>query len=348
MYVQKRGDKFRFFETYIDPRTRLRKTASVTMDRNTVKSRVRAQELLNARIRKLTTEPGKSTPMTLKELYEAYFEYQEAHVSQQTVRIDRFASVGIMELLGEDTDINTLDARYITSKLDGSGETPTRKNYRLKHIRKLLRWAHQYDYVHDISYLSKIKKYKDNERSRREYKYLENDELRQLLDAMTVEKYKVLTEFLALTGLRIGEALALTKDDIDIDARTISVTKSFSHVTREVGSAKTEDSNRVIRIQTELLPLMEKVLPDCFKRIDYDSYRKYLKETTEKVIGRELTPHALRHTHTSLLAASGVPLDVISRRLGHHDSKITTDIYMHITSKMKDRDAALLDAIRIM
>ena len=200
MYVQKRGDKFRFFETYIDPRTRLRKTASVTMDRNTVKSRVRAQELLNARIRKLTTEPGKSTPMTLKELYEAYFEYQEAHVSQQTVRIDRFASVGIMELLGDDTDVNMLDARYITAKLDGSGETPTRKNYRLKHIRKLLRWAHQYNYVHDIGYLSKIKKYKDNERSRREYKYLENDELRQLLDAMTVEKYKVLTEFLAQIG----------------------------------------------------------------------------------------------------------------------------------------------------
>ena len=126
MYVQKRGDKFRFFETYIDPRTRLRKTASVTMDRNTVKSRVRAQELLNARIRKLTAEPSKSSRMTLKELYEAYFVYQEAHVTPQTVKVDRLASGGVLELLGEDTDVNMLDARYITAKLDGSGETPTR------------------------------------------------------------------------------------------------------------------------------------------------------------------------------------------------------------------------------
>lgn len=83
-------------------------------------------------------------------------------------------------------------------------------------------------------------------------------------------------------------------------------------------------------------------------RVHYDSYRQYLGDMTQKIVGRRLTPHALRHTHTSLLAEQGVTLEAISRRLGHADSEITKKIYLHVTEKMKEKDNLELDAVNIL
>lgn len=347
MYCQKRGDKYRFYESYRDPKTKLWKTVSITMDRDTQKSRKQASDALNARIRRLKAQPVQNTPVTLSALCDAYIAHQRAHVAPQTVIGDEKALKAVREMLGDDTPINDIDARMITETLDNSGETPTRRNYRLKHIKKLFRYAYQFDYI-NADFTGKLKRYKDDEKARRELKYFEPDELTLLLDDMKVEKYKLLTRFLALTGLRIGEALALTQDDIDTNARTITVNKSLSLVTMEIGSTKTDDSNRVIFIQCELLPIVEALPPDVFRNIQYHAYNKYLKENSLRVIGRALSPHSLRHTHTSLLAAAGFPLDAISRRLGHHDSDITRDIYLHVTKKMQDKDAALLDHIFLL
>jgi integrase len=48
-----------------------------------------------------------------------------------------------------------------------------------------------------------------------------------------------------------------------------------------------------------------------------------------------LTPHSLRHTHTSLLAEAGVPLQEIMDRLGHKDDTTTKQVYLHVTKTRK-------------
>ena len=48
-----------------------------------------------------------------------------------------------------------------------------------------------------------------------------------------------------------------------------------------------------------------------------------------------LTPHSLRHTHTSLLAEAGVGLAEIMDRLGHKDDATTKAVYLHVTKTMK-------------
>jgi integrase len=53
------------------------------------------------------------------------------------------------------------------------------------------------------------------------------------------------------------------------------------------------------------------------------------------VINTELTPHSLRHTHTSLLAQAGVSLPEIMDRLGHKDEDTTKNVYLHVTKDMK-------------
>ena len=49
-----------------------------------------------------------------------------------------------------------------------------------------------------------------------------------------------------------------------------------------------------------------------------------------------------------VMAEADVPLPIVSRQLGHHDSKVTADIYMHVTEERKKKDASLLDNVRIM
>lgn len=347
MYSQTRNGKTRFFESYID-RNNMRRVVSVTMDKDTKYTRKTAQERLNARISELKGNTDNVKHMSLSSLCAAYIASQQANVAPQTALSDKRALNAIIDILGEDTDINTIDARMIIERLDATGEPPKRKNYRLRNIKKLFRWAYRMDYIEDVGFLDKIVKYKDDERSRRSGKYIEPDELPLVLDAMDKKKYRQITEFLALTGLRIGEALALTADDFDMETRTISINKTFSLVTHETGTTKTPASTRTIYIQNELLPLVDEILPECFQKIDYNSYNNYLKRITKETIGRSLSTHAMRHTHTSLLATAGLPLELISRRLGHQDLKITTEIYLHITSEMKHRDAALLDAVRLM
>jgi len=45
-----------------------------------------------------------------------------------------------------------------------------------------------------------------------------------------------------------------------------------------------------------------------------------------------ITPHGFRHTHASLLLEAGESVKVVQQRLGHENSKVTLDIYAHITN----------------
>ena len=82
--------------------------------------------------------------------------------------------------------------------------------------------------------------------------------------------------------------------------------------------------------------------------IAYYSFNKYLKEHAMAVTGKHITVHALRHTHASLLLEQGVSIDAIARRLGHGNSKITKEIYLHITDKLRKADNEVLSKTKIL
>ena len=82
--------------------------------------------------------------------------------------------------------------------------------------------------------------------------------------------------------------------------------------------------------------------------MQYASYSKYIREASEHVLGRRITPHAFRHTNTSLLTAAGVPIETISRRLGHENSRITRDIYTHVTKTVIEADQEAVRNVKIL
>lgn len=84
------------------------------------------------------------------------------------------------------------------------------------------------------------------------------------------------------------------------------------------------------------------------EHIDHFAYNKYLKENSMKTIGRSITPHTLRHTHASLLMEQGMISTASPKRLGHNDSKVTREIYLHVTQKLESKRNEQLKELKIL
>lgn len=369
MYVEHLpSGNFRYQMQFIEERTGKKKRVSCTLPKNTDKARREAEKILTEKIRQVNSSFGNS-PETLSEALEAYLADKSIRWRPGTLRRNYWASEGLKTMLGSDTLIEKLTARYVLERFAASGKDGQKLNEYLSRFKGFMFWCYQTDRIPDVQWLDKLKPYPvPSAKERNKEKYLERDELMQLLPALKVDINRMLISFLALSGLRIGEALCLTKDDVDLTERVIHVTKTTDHASGNVlEGAKTSSSVRDVYIQDELLDLCREIKKymmkmsvlcgfrtDLFfadlegKPLQYARLNKYFAENTEKVIGRRLTLHSLRHTHASLMFEGGASLESVSLRLGHADSGITRQIYLHITEKLKEQYNQTFDRIRIL
>ncbi len=362
MWIEQRGDHYIAIERYKDYLTGKTRRVSVPMEKDTAQARKRAERALQA---KIDAQAEKPSTVTLESLKTAYIAYQRRTVKASTVkRNDTILSI-VVGIIGKDALCDRLTAGSIMTALTATGKENVTVNTYLTRLKAMLRWGYQNDMCPDIA--GKLKPLPDrSEREKISDKFLEKSDLKRLLDGMEVEQWRNLSRLLALSGLRIGEAVALTYSDIDLKSRLIHVTKTFAPTTKTVTPPKTADSVRDVFMQDELLKLCRKLLTgakrralecgytsnlifcDAFgKHISYDAYEKYLRENSERILGRKVTSHIMRHTMTSLFAEAGVDLEVIARRLGHHDSKLTRNIYLHCTQAQTERDHEAVRKISI-
>lgn len=364
-----KSGNIRYSERYTDPLTGKARRVSVTI-KPTGKVRTddrTAREALDRKIKEKETPFTTPETITFEELARRRVTWQEQHHKPQTAHSSQTYMTILTRAIGADTLVSKLTASVSAQML--SCDSPTMYNERLKHFKSLMRWGYRQDLVKDIAFLDKMQPAKEPSiREKNATKFLEHDEIEKLLKGMDVEKRRLLTEFLILSGLRIGEAIALDDADVDIKAREIHVTKTHDRITNRCSSTKTETSCRVVYMQDELLSCCRRIkafvgaekmlygyhspifIPDVNTGgyLSYDAYSKYFRENTERLLGRRLSVHSLRHTHTAMMAEAGVPLDMISRRLGHADSKVTREVYLHVTEKMKDRENKILKNVRIL
>ena len=154
------------------------------------------------------------------------------------------------------------------------------------------------------------------------------------------------------TGIRIAELMGLTKADIDLENNTISINKQYSRQ-HEVTTTKTESSNRILSIPS----FVSDLLRDYYKATKYLS-EKYifsihssfrlnlcLKKYCRNAGVREVSPHALRHSHASFLIRQGLPINAISKRLGHSSPSMTLNIYSHCYREQDNDIAAKIDKL---
>lgn len=147
-------------------------------------------------------------------------------------------------------------------------------------------------------------------------------------------------QMLYYTGMRIGELMALTKEDIDLEAGVISVNKSYNRLNGEdiISPPKTPKSNRVITIPPFLCDELRAYMAQIYDLQDSDRlfpFTKYFLEH-EMVRGCKLSGvkkirlHDLRHSHASLLIELGFSPLLIAERLGHEKVETTLNTYSHL------------------
>ena len=369
MWVEEsKNGKFKFCERYTDYLTGKIKRVTVTMDKNTAQTRKSAQKALEQKIQEAMIDtPGHQ--YTLAELVAEYRKSQQQTVKKSTYTRNYHACNSIIKILGENTIVEHMTARYVRDKFLATGKAPGTLNEFLRRFRALIRWGYSNDLLKDASFLDKIENFKDiPHREKIRDKFLEATELKLLLQEMSDQVWCLLTEFLALSGMRLGEVIALEDKDVDLDAGCIHVTKTYDSINKIVTSPNSFCSIRDVYIQKELEVTCRKMRALMLRRrlmygldkqplfifsekgthIHYFAYNKYLRENSQRVLGRAITPHALRHTHASLLLEQGISIDTISRRLGHENSDVTRAIYLHVTQKLQAKDNQQISRISIL
>lgn len=196
-------------------------------------------------------------------------------------------------------------------------------------------------------------------------------EFQQFLTLFEPEEYniKLLFTLLFFSGLRLGEALALTWQDIDFSTNTIHITKSV-YVNKGVSyisSTKTKAGTRRIIINKKLSQelqywqqqqkhLLEQFTSDSMSLQVFQSSpititKNSIEKQYKKILERDATLkkiriHDFRHSHASLLINQGEDYLVVKERLGHASITTTIDTYSHLyPSKQKDLADKLDDLI---
>jgi integrase len=176
--------------------------------------------------------------------------------------------------------------------------------------------------------------------------------------------------FLATTGVRRGEALGLRWSEIDFDASTAALRATLTAVEHQikVNHRTKTDKDRVIELDIRTIAILkgwratqaqEPLL--CGAGYHDEGYvfchpdgRPYHPERFSREFKRMIERHQLdrirlhdlRHTWATLALKAGIPLKVVSERLGHATTAITADIYSHVTPGMQsdaaERVAALI------
>lgn len=154
------------------------------------------------------------------------------------------------------------------------------------------------------------------------------------------ETYRLLAEFLAQSGLRISEALALTKADVDFGRRRLSVSRRLYEGVLD--APKSRHGVRRVPLSPGLSQRLWKLLATAEdealvfsdangKPLDRTSLYRVVRLAGERAgIEWPVGLHTFRHSCASIMFRRGVPKEAIRRLLGHHSWDFTAGTYVHL------------------
>lgn len=178
-----------------------------------------------------------------------------------------------------------------------------------------------------------------------------------------LEKY-TLFRVLAFTGIRRGECLSLTWDDLNTKKATMDINKTLTHGDKGrllVQPTKTKKGTRTISLDESTLLYLKKwhleqrrmylmlgfninksnqlifaTSKNTFKSLNTPSkwLRALISDANESGANLpSITVHGFRHSHASALFSAGASIKEVQERLGHEDAQTTLNIYTHVTEK---------------
>lgn len=143
--------------------------------------------------------------------------------------------------------------------------------------------------------------------------------------------------FLLSTGLRVGEALALTSSDFDFEKGTVNVSKNVVFIKGKrivQNSPKTSAGFRTVPVPANVLDLVRGKSGEIFP-MTYNAVRLTFRRLQEET-GIKISAHVLRHTYATRLEEAGISPKVKMYLLGHSSIEMTQNTYTDVQKDYVD------------
>lgn len=186
-----------------------------------------------------------------------------------------------------------------------------------------------------------------------EMKFWTLEQFNQVIPHVKKLPARVGLSILFWTGLRIGELLALSPADIDLESKTLSVKRSFQMIDGQevITDPKTYKSKRVLPLPGKLCDEIREYEDALYEPDPDDRLFPYTKHYFRHQLRRAATLagvepirlHDLRHSHAALLIQLKTPILLVSQRLGHDNVETTLRVYGHLYPATADETMQKLD-----
>lgn len=291
----------------------------------------------------ISIKESPESKMTFNDLYTLFLDNRKKFVKVSTYNDIIYNCKKLILPFWKDIKLSKINIRMIEEWQKGMVDATFTKNGIEKHysnnrldqiqtqFKTIMKYGSQIGYVTNAQ-LFMFKNMKRNDEMKKEMLFWTPDEYNKFIQKVDDPYYYALFNVLYWCGLRLGEALALTWNDIDLNTKTIKITKTYNGHQHLITPPKTKNSNRSV-IMTDkcyqsiihiydLQSQCEGFTKDCYlfgfdKPFDDNTVRRRKNEACAVADVKQIRIHDFRHSHVSLLINLNFSAFDIAKRLGH-------------------------------
>lgn len=338
---------FRYYVVFKDPAGKARKVGGFKLKKDAEAARKR----IEAEVAEGTY--GRET-LTFSEFYERWIASKHNLKPGTMVSYEHTFRLHVLPTFADEPlgEITPLEVQEWIDGLADSSMSPATVGRCFRYFRACMKQAEAWDLIKRAPTVKINLPRKDNG----ELDFLGPDDILRLLDAAR-EPERSLFAVLAMSGLRLGEALALRWRDVDYEMRAIIVTRAWSYH-GGFQEPKTESSRGAVPLMDVLAdnlrdlyhsqghPELDDLLFtfDGKKPLDPANARKRFLKALDVAGLKHVTLHSLRHSYASIMLGHGASVKALQRALGHASAVMTLNVYSHLIQE--DMDPVLAKASR--
>lgn len=351
----------------IDPST----GKQINFDRRNFKTEKEA-DLAYSRA-KIAFEDGmynkKTTDYTFKEVYNQWFNVYKNTVKESTfVKTEQIFNNHILPKFNNQR-ISQIQPFQLQNAVN---EWHLKlKKYRLifNYLQRIFKYAYVQEYIaknpsEKVIVPTKKIKYKNRKTTKDFYSKRELEYFLKILKENESLKWYTVFRLLAYSGIRRGEAMALTWEDVDFHENTLNIDKTLAQGEDNaliVQPPKSEESTRKISLDLGTLQALKQwkieqaefllslgfnaMQPNQLafsnernnSHLNLSAFRAALVRICKRNDLEMINIHGFRHTHASLLFEAGLQMEEVKERLGHSKIETTMDIYTHVTPERREK-----------
>ena len=293
--------------------------------------------------------------MKFEDFWKMYCADMETRLREHTMRTKKYiVELKILPYFGNKrvNDITAADIRQWQNELIKMGYSPTYLKTINNQLSAIFNYAVRY---YDLKSNPCVKAGSMGKSKAEEMDFWTGEEFRKFIDSVMNKRLSYMA-FMTLyrTGMRMGELLALNPKDIDLEKRTISITKSYQRLGKKdvITPPKTSKSKRVITIPEFLAADIKDYMDSLYDLQENDRLfpitKYYLEHEMQRGIKesgvKRIRVHDLRHSHASMLIELGFSPLEIANRLGHEKVETTLNTYAHLYPNKQTKLAERLDS----